>query len=70
VLLFICDAALYMIKAAKALQMLYPTVIHVTCLTHNLLRVAEEVLGNYPVVDKLIANGKKIVIVSPLSAEV
>jgi len=50
--------------------MLYPKMIHVTCLAHALHRVAEEVLGNYPEVDKLIANGKKIVIVSPSSTEV
>jgi hypothetical protein len=32
--------------------------IHVTCLAHALHRVAEEVRGSYPEVDKLIANGK------------
>jgi len=48
VLLFISDAAPYMIKAAKALQLLYPQMIHVTCLVHALHRVAEEVRGSYP----------------------
>ena len=70
VLLFVSDAAPYVIKAAKALQLLYPEMIHVTCLAHAQHRVAEEVHGNYPEVDKLIANGEKIFIVSPLSAEV
>ena len=64
-LLFISDAAPYMIKAAKALQLLYPQMIHVTCLVHALHRVAEEVRGSYPEVDKLIANGKRIFIKSP-----
>jgi hypothetical protein len=32
VLLFVSDAAPYMIKAAQALQLLYPKMIHVTCL--------------------------------------
>ena len=45
VLLFISDAALYMIKA---LQLLYPKMIHVTWLAHALHRVAEEVRGSYP----------------------
>jgi hypothetical protein len=69
VLLFVTDAAPYMIKAAKALQLLYPKMIHVTCLTHALHRVAEEVRGSYPEVDKLIANGKKIFIQSPLQVQ-
>ena len=66
VLLFVSDAAPYMIKAAKALQVLYPKMIHVTFLAHALHRVAEDVRGSYPEVDKLIANGKKIFIKSPL----
>jgi len=31
VLLMLSDAAPYMIKAADTLQILYPTMIHVTC---------------------------------------
>ena len=46
VLLFVSDGAPYMIKAAKAIQMLYPKMIHVTCLAHALHRVAEEVRGS------------------------
>jgi hypothetical protein len=69
VLLFISDAAPYMIKSAKALQLLYPKMIHVTCLAHALHRVAEEVRGSYPEVGKLIANGKKIFIKSLLRVQ-
>jgi hypothetical protein len=70
VLLFVSDAAPYMTKAAaKALQLLYPKMIHVTCLAHTLHRVAEEVRGSYPEADKLIANGKKIFIKSPLRVQ-
>jgi hypothetical protein len=54
-----------MIKAAKALQLLYPTMIHVTCIAHALHRVAQEVRGSYPEVDKLIANGKKFLLSRP-----
>jgi hypothetical protein len=69
VLLFVSDAAPYMINAATALQLLYPKMIHVTCLAHALPRVAEEVHGSYPEVDQLIANGKKIFIKSPLRVQ-
>jgi hypothetical protein len=70
VFLLISDAAPYMTKAApKALQLLYPKMIHVTCLAHTLHRVAEEVRGSYPEVDKLIANGKKIFIKFPLRVQ-
>jgi hypothetical protein len=69
VLLFVSDAVPYMIKAAKAIQLLYPKMIHVTCLAHVLHRVAEEVHGSYPEVDQLIANGKKIFIKSPLRVQ-
>ena len=69
VLLFVSDAAPYMIKAAKTLQLLYPKVIHLTCLAQALNRVTEEVRGSYSEVYKLIANGKKIFIKSPLRVQ-
>ena len=59
VLLSVSDAAPYMIKAAKALELLNPKMIHLTRLAHALHRVVEEVRGSYPEVDQLIANGKK-----------
>jgi len=69
VLIFVSHAAPYMITAAKALQLLYPKMIHVTCLAHALHIVAGEVHGSYPEVDKLTANGKKIFIKSPLRVQ-
>jgi hypothetical protein len=66
VLLFLTDAAPYMVKAAKGLQVLYPKMIHATFLEHALHRVAEEVRESCSDVDKLIANGKKIFVKSPL----
>jgi hypothetical protein len=69
VLLFVSNVAPYMIKAAKALQLLYPKMIHVTCLAHALHRVAQEIRGCYPEVYKLIANGKKILIKSPFRVQ-
>ena len=41
VLLFLTDAAPYMIKSATALRALYTKMIHVTCAAHGLHRVAE-----------------------------
>lgn len=47
ILLFITDAAPYMMKAAKAIQTFYPKIIHLTCLTHSLHRVCEQIRGLY-----------------------
>jgi hypothetical protein len=69
VLLFVSDAAPYMIKAARALQLLYQKMIRVTCLAHALHRVAAEVRGRYREVGKLIAKGKKIFIKSSLRVQ-
>ena len=60
VLLFLTDAVPYMMKAAAALRILYPKLIHLTCLAHGLNRVAETVRGHFLDVDHLIACGKKI----------
>ena len=46
--------------------MLYPKMIHITCLGRALHRVAEEVLRKFPDVDKLIPDGKKLFIKAPL----
>ena len=69
VLLLVTDAAPYMVKAGKGLQLLYPKMIHVTCIAHALHRVAEEIRGNYPDVDKLIATVKKTFIKAPLRVQ-
>lgn len=65
VLLFITDAAPYMMKAAASLSALYPKMVHVTCLAHALHRVAEEVRANFPEVDKLIGCVKKVFLKAP-----
>ena len=66
VLLFVSDAAPYVIKA---LQLLYPKIMHVTHLAHALHRVVKEVRRSYPEVEKLIVNRKKIFIKSPLRVQ-
>lgn len=54
------DAAPYMVAAGKALNVLYPKMIHLTCTAHGLHRVADFVKDNFDVVNKLISNVKKI----------
>jgi hypothetical protein len=69
ILFFVTDAAPYMLKAVKGLKMLYPRMIHLTCLAHGFHRVAEEIRVNYPDVDSLISNVKKIFLKAPLRVE-
>ncbi|KAF2898092.1 hypothetical protein ILUMI_08083 [Ignelater luminosus] len=42
-LLMTSDAAPYMVKAFKSLQIFYSNIIHVTCIVHGLNRIAEKV---------------------------
>jgi len=54
VLLFLTDAAPYMKKATRHLQVFYTKMVHVTCLAHALHRVAEDIRSHFPVVDDLV----------------
>lgn len=65
VLLFLSDAAPYMVKAGKCIQVFYSKMLHVTCVAHALHRVAEEIRKYFPKVDQLISNGKKIFLKAP-----
>jgi hypothetical protein len=60
ILLFVTDAAPYM---------LYPRMIHFTCLAHGLHTVVEKIRGSYPDVDSLIFNIKKLFLKAPLRVE-
>ncbi|KAF0706537.1 CGG triplet repeat-binding protein 1, partial [Aphis craccivora] len=70
VLLFLSDAAPYMVKAGKALKLLYSKMEHVTCLVHALHRVAEEIRNIFPKVDDLISNVKKIFLKAPYRLQI
>lgn len=65
VLLFVTDAAPYMVKAATGLQILYEKMIHLTCLAHGLHRVAEKVREMFGSVNNLIASTKKVFCKAP-----
>ncbi|KAF0768301.1 DUF659 domain-containing protein [Aphis craccivora] len=60
VLLFLSDAASYMVKTGEAIKLFYSKTIHITCLAHAFHRIAEVVQAGYSKVDKLIANVKKV----------
>lgn len=65
VLLYLSDAAPYMVKSGNAIKNFYPKVIHVTCIVHGLHRIAEKIRGYYSKVDKVISNVKKISLKEP-----
>lgn len=64
-LLFVTDAAPYMKKAAKGLKVLFPKMIHISCLAHGMHRVAETIRAEFSEVDQLISNVKKVFIKAP-----
>ena len=66
VMLFLTDAAPYMVKAAKMIQAFYQKCIHVTCLCHALHKTAEEVQKLHRDVNLLISETKKVFLKSPL----
>lgn len=69
VLLVCTDAAPYMIKSMNGLQVLFPKMIHITCLAHGLHRVAELVRFSYAEVNRLISASKSIFVKAPLRVE-
>lgn len=70
ILLFISDAAPYMVKAAQAIQIFYPKITHLICVAHGLHRVCEQIRGLYTNVDRLISNVKKVFLKAPLRVEI
>ncbi|KAF6199647.1 hypothetical protein GE061_005945 [Apolygus lucorum] len=63
--LFVTDCAAYMLKAGDHLKAMYPMVVHLTCFSHGLHRVAEAVREEYPTVNKLISSTKKVFLKAP-----
>ncbi|CAH0562763.1 unnamed protein product [Brassicogethes aeneus] len=69
ILLMLSDAAAYMVKTASNLKVFYGNLIHCTCLAHGLNRVAETIRQQFPLVNELIKNGKKVFIKAPLRVQ-
>ncbi|KAL4119073.1 hypothetical protein QTP88_011940 [Uroleucon formosanum] len=65
VLLFVTDAAPYMVKAGQTLQSLYSKMIHLTCLAHGIHRVAENIREKFEKVDKLNSRVKQVFLKAP-----
>lgn len=69
ILLLVSDAAAYMIKAGTNLKIFYKNLTHVTCLAHGINRVAEEVRLQFPLINSLVNNVKKIFVKAPLRVQ-
>jgi len=65
ILLFVSDAAPYMIKAGGIIKSLCPHLIHLTCLTHGIHRLSEEIRENFREIDRYISNFMKVFKKSP-----
>jgi hypothetical protein len=50
-ILFISDAAAYMIKTGKLLKAQYPNMLHITRIAHALYNICEYIRDEYPDVD-------------------
>ena len=57
-LLLLRDAARYMIKAAETLKIMYPRLLHVTCIVHLLYNCAEHTRAHIKAADNLISSIK------------
>ena len=65
VLLSVTDGAGYMKKAGRALKVIFPKMLHVTCVAHAAHQVAEEVRSMFDDVNALVSNGKSIFLKAP-----
>lgn len=65
VLLFLSDAAPYMVKAGTSIAEFYPKMTHVTCIIHGLNRVCGKIRAEFDNVNELISNVKKVFIKAP-----
>lgn len=69
ILLMLSDAATYMVKAASNMKIFYENLVHCTCLAHGLNRIAETIRLQFPLINDLIRNGKKIFLKAPLRVQ-
>lgn len=60
VLAVLTDAAGYMLSAMGSLKILYPKMLHLTCCSHGLHRVAEFIRLRFANVNQLIASTKAV----------
>ncbi|CAH1103179.1 unnamed protein product [Psylliodes chrysocephalus] len=65
-ILFLSDAAPYMVKAGQNLKKFYSDMLHVTCLAHEINRVAECIREAFPLVNDMINFVKKLFLKAPI----
>jgi len=65
VLLFLSDTTLYMAKADSTIKILNSEMVHITCLAHDIHRIAENIRSYFTKVNKLIAKEKQIFLMLP-----
>ena len=58
VLLFLSDAATYMVKAGEILHNFYPKMTHVKCMSHLLHNSCMKIRSRFPEIDNLVASVK------------
>lgn len=66
-LLIVTDAAPYMKAMVRGISVLFPKMLHITCLAHGLQRVAEVIRSKFPVVNSLISSTKIVFLNSPIT---
>lgn len=65
VLLFLSDAASYMIKADRVYKVLYLKVVHITYLAHAMHKIVEDICVKFPGVVKLLSRVKRVFLKAP-----
>lgn len=63
--LIVTDQASYMLKAGRSLKLLYPDLLHITCLCHALHSVSEKVHSDYKSAKKFVEKFCKILSRAP-----
>ena len=66
VVLFLSDAASYIVKATTGLKVLCPKLVHLICLAHGLHHVTEIVRSQYKDMNLLVSSVKKIFVKAPI----
>lgn len=63
--IFVSDAAPYMIKCGKSLQVFFPRLLHLTCIIHGISLVCAKAEETFPDVNRLIAACKMVFVKAP-----
>lgn len=70
VLIFVTDAAPYMVKASASIRVFYPNITHITCIAHGMHRVCEYIRDYCSNVDLFISKAKTVFLKSPARIQI